>query len=323
MKPYPVSRDHLIGMAWAFFESGPDASTVQEVTDAVEAVLHPIERAILIGTPEGMVQVTAMHHWARDGFPVIQMPHTYTAALLVTRASEDVVEQVRPPFDSFLIEVPDGLIFLEDKPNHSLAAVAYLLVYKLENPKVHEGWSWGYHAYSRSGFNLFRYGVRAAELLPPDIPDVLPGVVDRPRNDDRGPFSYDLTDQDKRAMALIGRLIVNVCLAFSNPENVKARPTPTRHRITAKLSGRPSVPAARTFVLGKPVVHDFRAHVRAYSEGASRAPVSVRIVVAGHWKHQPYGPGLSLRKVIWVEPYWRGPEDAPIAIRPHVIERET
>ena len=31
-------------------------------------------------------------------------------------------------------------------------------------------------------------------------------------------------------------------------------------------------------------------------------------VVVGHWKMQAYGEGRKLRKRIWVEPYWRGPE---------------
>jgi hypothetical protein len=37
--------------------------------------------------------------------------------------------------------------------------------------------------------------------------------------------------------------------------------------------------------------------------------------VAGHFKLQPHGTGLTLRKLIWVAPYRRGSEDAPH--RPH------
>jgi hypothetical protein len=39
--------------------------------------------------------------------------------------------------------------------------------------------------------------------------------------------------------------------------------------------------------------------------------LTTRQEVAGHFRLQPYGPGWSLRRLIWVQPYERGPEDAP------------
>ncbi|MBL6082614.1 hypothetical protein JMJ56_32120 [Belnapia sp. T18] len=36
-----------------------------------------------------------------------------------------------------------------------------------------------------------------------------------------------------------------------------------------------------------------------------------RQTVSGHFRLQPYGSGLSLRRLIWVSPYERGPEGAP------------
>jgi hypothetical protein len=42
--------------------------------------------------------------------------------------------------------------------------------------------------------------------------------------------------------------------------------------------------------------------------------MSVRTMVRGHWRQQAHGPNHSLRKIIWIRPTWRGPEDAPISI---------
>jgi hypothetical protein len=42
--------------------------------------------------------------------------------------------------------------------------------------------------------------------------------------------------------------------------------------------------------------------------------MSVRTMVRGHWRQQAHGPNHSLRKVMWIRPTWRGPEDAPISI---------
>lgn len=46
--------------------------------------------------------------------------------------------------------------------------------------------------------------------------------------------------------------------------------------------------------------------------GGGRQPLRHREWVGEHWKQQPYGPGRSRRKLIYIAPYLRGPEDQPI-----------
>ncbi|MDI3289309.1 hypothetical protein [Polyangium sp. 15x6] len=75
------------------------------------------------------------------------------------------------------------------------------------------------------------------------------------------------------------------------------------------------MPRTMLFRVGKPLEKDFRPAVRDYLEGRQRNP-SVQTLVAGHWKMQPHGPGFSLRRLIYVEPYGRGDVDAPIHVRP-------
>ena len=41
--------------------------------------------------------------------------------------------------------------------------------------------------------------------------------------------------------------------------------------------------------------------------------LSVRTIVRGHWRRQPFGSGLSARRVQWIRPHWKGPKDAPIS----------
>ena len=47
--------------------------------------------------------------------------------------------------------------------------------------------------------------------------------------------------------------------------------------------------------------------------------LNVRQEVAGHFKLQPYGPQQSLRRLIWVDGYERGPDDAPTKARAFVV----
>ncbi|MFI2652817.1 hypothetical protein [Micromonospora fulviviridis] len=39
-----------------------------------------------------------------------------------------------------------------------------------------------------------------------------------------------------------------------------------------------------------------------------------RFWVSGHWRNQPYGPGRALRRPVYISPFLRGPDDAPIKL---------
>lgn len=157
---------------------------------------------------------------------------------------------------------------------------------------------------------VWRYGCEAEDLLPATMPG-------NPYDSD--PLCLEITDRDGRAMTLIGRLIINTCAAMTNSSSVNAV-GPGHKAYKERKPGRLGPPMVRTFNVGQPVKLDFRDHVRKYiAEGGKRGPISVQTLVGGHFKSQPHGPNNALRKIIWREPYWRGPEDSPINVRPHII----
>ena len=57
--------------------------------------------------------------------------------------------------------------------------------------------------------------------------------------------------------------------------------------------------------------------------GASGAPTgirrNVRFLVRGHWRHQAHGPARSLRRLLWIRPFYKGPEMADLVNRPYVV----
>jgi hypothetical protein len=48
------------------------------------------------------------------------------------------------------------------------------------------------------------------------------------------------------------------------------------------------------------------------TDSGGGSPLLVRTLVSGHWKMQPCGPKQSERKLIRIEPFWRGPLDSPV-----------
>ncbi|MEU2616164.1 hypothetical protein ABZ570_32040 [Micromonospora sp. NPDC007271] len=67
------------------------------------------------------------------------------------------------------------------------------------------------------------------------------------------------------------------------------------------------------------IVH-IRASRTAISPKTGSAPGEAthsqtsRFWVSGHWRNQPYGPGRALRRPVYINPFLRGPDDAPIKL---------
>lgn len=86
--------------------------------------------------------------------------------------------------------------------------------------------------------------------------------------------------------------------------------------------GEPPAPVERLsknaerFAVGRPVKLDGMTRQALMTPtGAPLAKLAHRHVVRGHWRNQVYGEGRALRKRVWIEPFWRGPEDAVEALQ--------
>lgn len=75
-----------------------------------------------------------------------------------------------------------------------------------------------------------------------------------------------------------------------------------------------------THVGGKIAVAPFRPFLMGDGIEGLRRVLIKRLMVRGHWRNQPYGPQSTLRKLIFVEPYWRGPELADEINKPYEVK---
>jgi len=314
------SRASLMGSAATIFEITQgledDGDIVQTVglDLASKGDLGQVLALSVARSGREQAEIIGFHRWAESGFPVLTMGHKFAAAMCCTSATEEVVSSAMPPFHGYLLEVPDGLIAMTDPITGLPADIRFVLIARCQNPRVRTGFTWSYSAMTVNGYVLYRYGVNAAELLPPDIEaSPLESGIGR---------QYLVTDRDERACAMVGRLVVNTALAMSDPSRASANvPKKCRHKMNSPFTGRREPePVCRTYVVGKDVKlrFDLREEVRRYVAGERRS-VNVQVLVCGHYKMQPHGPRNSLRKQIWREPFWRGPEDGPIPIRSHVL----
>ena len=56
------------------------------------------------------------------------------------------------------------------------------------------------------------------------------------------------------------------------------------------------------------------------SKGESTVEWASRWVVRGHWRWQAHGVGRAERKRLWIDPYIKGPEDAPLVVSTKVYD---
>lgn len=121
-------------------------------------------------------------------------------------------------------------------------------------------------------------------------------------------YSGSVTRQDD---VLNARLFASVTAALQ----LMQQPLTTTSRIAAR-GGRDRHAAVRRPLVGVTIV-DLRpslARAEAVDLDAG-GHLSVRFIVRGTWRNQPYGPGNSLRRAQYIPAFWKGPAGAPVLIR--------
>lgn len=315
-----ITKDHLFNLGkliWPFSyrladdDSGAAKALLERANTGVasrHAYWTLLASELLL--PQNQLAYSGSALWCHQGFPQIVMGHKYAAALMATKLSHDVAEQIRPPWRSFFIEVPHGLLFVDDNLLGRPATVTGLLVSSMYHHPSGKN-RWAYFAITETQATLWQHGAATEHMLGDLVEGVWEGTG----------LTEPLETLDKRCSTMIGRLILNVCLAMSDPANVKAPkdPKPAKKK-GAHNERESSEPRLRTYQLGTTPNIDCREAVANYMRtGKTGGALNVQVMVAGHWRNVPHGPKSELRRVQWIEPYWKGPDDAPILVKSTVV----
>ena len=276
-----------------------------------------------------LAQTEAMHNalmnslllsgrWALSAYPVFQLTHRLAATLMATTISEDALEDVRCPFYSVTVRVPENLIFIAGQDDHPEPAALLMFssymftpnqrstIEGVEHPVQEPRWSYCLSTNPtavgngrKDGLSVWAYHVPQSKILDGNLPRTWNEL---PR-----------TSMDDRADILARRLMFGICLWCSDPKNL-GEPQRSRNPATAER-GRSGdqLPDFKLWSLGKDIKLDSNIieAVRSFSREGGSSP-KVQSLVSGHWKRQAHGPGRRLRKLVHVAPYWRGPLDAPV-----------
>jgi hypothetical protein len=293
---HPIGLD--AAMARAVFELA--VSQTDDAQDAIDLIglfvssnhlfdYEGYENARRTLARESGFRLVWLGQWFKAGLPQVRVRPDLASALIFTDVTDDVLATMRAPWVAFKIVVAPGLI--PTTGNASIVELGVQLVHHLGEPV------WGFYALDTAG--------ERGETTRASLPELAHWSPDEA--DDRE------SKPKKRVATLVGRLICGV-IALSNEHHGGV----TRR----KAKGSPKWTISRTpvpadYVIGRDVKiqYDLSQAVREYALGTAPRLRAIRWPVRGHMRWQAHGPKLSLRRQMWIQPYWKG--EGAMMLRTH------
>ena len=141
-----------------------------------------------------------------------------------------------------------------------------------------------------------------SEMLPSRLGDIDPSFL----------TERSIKFTDGLPSGIVGMVLKAAALISARPEELVAQGLSTRGRYE-KVS--PLVPwsSVKRWFVGRTIT----LPTRSTEEGSVQHPgrrLRSRFMVRGFWRNQSFGSLHSLRKLIWIEPFWKGPRNAEEAI---------
>jgi len=254
--------------------------------------------------------VTGSGLWAELGFPVIDLTYDFFHAIAFTDFGESDGEELKLPFDFLLLRFPENVV---------LGGARTAFIYRsfrlngfegghVPLPKdIHLVWDRTRVTLARCNvgdvFTEWDHGVALKELMKGEaVSGNEKLMIQKPPRE----------DEAAKVLSVLRRVIGNSMLYINAngglpPKGVK------------KLG--PDVPVEREhkenprFRIGRPIKLGPQMR-KMFTTSTARGTwkLAARFVVRGHWRNQAHGPNRELRKRMWIEPHWKGPEDVTEAL---------
>jgi hypothetical protein len=248
--------------------------------------------------------------WAQFAFPVLDLRMDQVASLSLTDSDPSKIEII-PPWSAYLIRLAEGSYPVRAAGPSGVETsgqVTNVCVMSYTGPdyetKHGVPFSSGYHEIHMltdvEGVALHGGTRTLAEMY-----------SNCEFEQSEGKFT--LGELEVRSVGMGMRLVLSSMVAASSHGVLRATPRRAKGKRWVALSAE----QRGTFLLGTPVTigNECSKELHAYLRGDASITRRSRWVVRGHWRNQPFGPGRTERKHIWIQPHWAGPEHMPPRVK--------
>lgn len=246
--------------------------------------------------------------WGRSGFPHFSLSPDFFHAVAQTDFGDGTDEPLYLPFHAFTVSFPAT-------PEFGGATKAF--VYKL--PKVLLVPLDGGAAHD---FNV-KWALYRATLMTPDpiftqwnVGLTRKELLDEENKLNTSTPGYGARPVDAHEVPMLSKLRMLLANVMSYVEAAGPLPTVPRKKGAAPLPVELTHSQQANYDVGRCVKLD--AGIRAALLGTGGTGKSwraaQRFIVRGHWRNQAHGEGRALRKRLWIEPHWKGPDNVLQAI---------
>lgn len=289
--------------------------------------------------------------WARHGYNNFELSPSFTAAMLLTDPTEIDIQSIRLPFRGMLLTLPTGFargsegteftkvhVWEASGEQVKLRRVGARIrdeIAPLDAPtrqrvldKLAEHIEEGRILERRDGTIVLESasttgapwilihatdGVRTF-LISVEMHNLTWQVIEELPN-----TNID-NDTDRHAHHTIQQVVFGT-LAYLSAVKDAATPRETQRK---KLKKSPTPDEVKHWEIGRDVRIDPRLIQSA--RGGSREiafHIENRFIVRGHYRNQAHGVGRAERKRIWVQPFWKGPEEGARIVHTYKPEKPT
>ena len=270
--------------------------------------------------PDQFTGTLAAGRWVDQGLPTYRLGHKRVAALMATHTPVELADQVQAPFKAFFIEMPTGLLHITEEDGTKIEVKGIIVhvthyekaQYGIQSARINRPlWNW----MAVTGTKLVQWQInRTTQEL------CTSGSL-KHDNVWGEAFSLELTDYDHRVADLINRFISALCLLVTSHKEEITEKREIRREKGKRLRMKKE-PEFRVFTMTSNVFVDARSALENYLSGRRPTTPSVQFLVRGHWRNQAHGVARALRKLMWIEPHWKGPDSGLIASRAYEVNEE-
>lgn len=285
-------RDRETRMADAFLtkimnDGDAYVSGRRSMTQQVEKIRASAKNPDVVGEMDRLAvsQIMASYTWFASGLPTVEPSQALAASWALSKTSMDALGDVPMPWPCLHVSVPgDAIVIYSDLGSY---ITRHIVVYRKP----------------RGGPICLVLATNSRAYAGIEVASVAAlGSVEQ-----RG------------GLELLCRIALGAILEATMYRQSRGialgSPTPLRR------NGR-GAPQQYVYVPSRNVRMDATPTIREYCRGGG-TPQCVQSLVRGHWKQQAFGIGRTERRFIFVQPYWKGAEDAPLPLRSHTIQAST